>query len=156
MFLNSLVRTRLTYGCHAWRPSKPELQKLDATYNNFLRHMIFSGHARVNPPPRPRAKLTSSDDAEYDWRYLITNADLRSITNTITLSDYYHQQQLNWISHLIRRDNDNVGKILTFHDVIHTKRGRKSLSIVERVIKRSGVSRSEFLRASFRKENPQN
>ena len=162
MFLNSLVRSRLTYGCHAWRPSQPELQKLDAAYNHFLRHMIFSGHTRVNPPPRTGAQDTSSndseseDDSEYDWRYLITNADLRSITNTSTLSDYYHQQQLKWISHLIRRDNDNVGKILTFHDVVRRKRGRKSLSILERVIDRSGVSRSEFLRASFQKRNTQN
>ena len=160
MFLNALVRSRLTYGCHAWRPSGPELQKLDATYRYFLRHMIFRGHARVNPPPRAGTQAASSedseDDSEYDWRFLITNADLHSITKTTTVSDYYHQQQFNWISHLIRRDNDNVGKILTFHNVVRTKRGRKSLSILERVIQHSGLSRSEFLRVSFRKENPQN
>ena len=160
MFLKALVRSRLTYGCHAWRPSGPELQKLDATYRYFLRHMIFGGHTWFNPPPRAGTQATSSedseDDSEYDWRFLITNADLHSITKTMTVSDYYHQQQFNWISHLIKRDNDNVGKILTFHNVVRTKRGRKSLYILERVIQHSGLSRSEFLRVSFRKENPQN
>jgi len=41
MFLDSLVRTRLTYGCHAWRPSAGEIGNMDATYRYFLRHMII-------------------------------------------------------------------------------------------------------------------
>ena len=159
MFLNSLVRSRLTYGCHAWRPSESELSKLDATYRYFLRHMIFYGHSRVNPPAPDRSSSLSSEDSseetDYDWRYLITNQKLHEITKTKSITQYYQQQQQNWVAHLIRRNNDNVGKILTFHNVIRKKRGRKSPSILERAIDYSGASRSEFLRVSFQKRNPQ-
>ena len=85
----------------------------------------------------------------------MTNHRFHEIARTKSISEYYQQQQLNWVAHLIRRDNNNVGKILTFHTVARTKRGRKSPSILERAVQHSGVSRSEFLRVSFQKKNPQ-
>ena len=36
-FLNGLVRSRLAYGCHSWRPLQSELNKLSSTYNYFLK-----------------------------------------------------------------------------------------------------------------------
>ena len=45
-FLNGLVRSGLMYGCHAWRPTKPELSKISSTYNNFLRSMVHNGFKR--------------------------------------------------------------------------------------------------------------
>ena len=30
-FLKALVRSRLTYGCHAWRPNYAELRKIEST-----------------------------------------------------------------------------------------------------------------------------
>ena len=62
MFLNSLVRTRLTYGCHTWRPSSAEVSKINATYNYFLRCMIWNGHQRVNPPPHSNDQELSDLD----------------------------------------------------------------------------------------------
>ena len=125
MFLNSLVRSRLTYGCHAWRPSSPELNKLDSTYRFFLRSMIFYGLDRVNRPPAnvaSRNSSESSDEEEYDWRYTITNEKLQDITKTSSIADFYKMQQVTWIAHVIRRDNDNVCKILTFHTISHFTR----------------------------------
>ena len=34
-FLNALVRSRLTYGCHCWRPTSQELNKIDSTFRYF-------------------------------------------------------------------------------------------------------------------------
>ena len=36
MFLNCLVRSRLTYGYHAWRATAGEMSKLSATYNTIF------------------------------------------------------------------------------------------------------------------------
>ena len=157
-FLNSLVRSRLTYGCHCWRANATELGKIESTFRHFLRSMVWSGHARVNPPtPRSSSQSasssTSSDEEETDWRYKINNNDLYRITNTVTISDYVKKQQGNWISHIVRRSNSNLCKKLTFHSVPRTKRGRKSPTILERVISNSGMQANQFFKCSFQKVN---
>ena len=92
-FLNALVRTRLTYGCHCWRPSATELRKIQSTYHYFLRCMIYNGHKRVNPPTTTPDSQTSSEDSESeneeDWRYVINNERLFEITKTQTIEHYY-------------------------------------------------------------------
>ena len=161
MFLNALVRSRLTYGCHCWRPSAPELSKLESTYHYFLRCMIYNGHKRVNPPANQPSDSSasstsgseSSDDDDTDWSYIITNKKLFEITSTESIKQFYEKQQLNFVAHIIRRENDNIAKKLMFHNVVRTKRGRKSPSILESVIGRSGMDRSEFLKISFQKMN---
>ena len=163
MFLQSLVRSRLTYGCHAWRPNLQELSKIESAYRYFLRCMVWQGHARVNPPSRNSTSSTDSassipndiDDEEYDWSYIINNQRLYQITKTDTIKTYYEQQQINWTKHIIRRRNNNVSKILTFHTTKRTRIGRKSLSILERSTHNSLVSRTQFLKDSFRKNNRQ-
>ena len=158
-FLNSLVRSRLTYGCHCWRPSSTEINKVESTYRYFLRSMVWSGHARVNPPApqtsssQSSSSETSSDDEETDWRYKINNNELSRITNTGPISDYIKKQQRQWISHIVRRSNSNLCKKLTFHNVTRTKRGRKTPTILERVISSSGLQASQFLKSSFHKVN---
>ena len=156
-FLNALVRTRLTYGCHCWRPSASELSKIQSTYHYFLRSMIYNGHKRVNPPRITSGPQSSSDESEeesdVDYRYVIDNVRLFQITKTETIKDFYEQQQQNFISHIIRRNNNSTTKKLMFHNVRNTKRGRKSPSILERVVTRSGMEKSEFIRVSFQKKN---
>ena len=79
LFLNALVRSRLTYGCHVWKPSATEMNRIESTYRYMLRSMIWNGHQRVNPPVTHQG--TSSDEApsdegdedDVDWRYVITN-----------------------------------------------------------------------------------
>ena len=162
MFLNSLVRSRLTYGCHAWRPSLHEINKLETTYRFFLRCMIYNGHKRVNPPPREGSHSTSSDESgpsddeetqQHDWRYVINNETLYQMTRTKTISQFHHQQQEQFIAHIIRRENDNIGKILTFHTTKRSKRGRKILSILDRAVLNSGRSYSEFVKLCFNRKN---
>ena len=157
-FFNAFVRTRLTYGCHCWRPSAPELSKIQSAHHYFLRCMIYNGHKRVNPPTSTSDSQSSSNDSEeendIDWRYMISNERIFQIAKTQTIKNYYEQQQQNFTSHIIRRKNNSTTKKLMFHNVPNTKRGRKSPSILERVINRAGVEKSEFIKLSFCKQNP--
>ena len=154
-FLKALVRSRLTYGCHAWRPSFSEMYKFETTYRYFLRLMIWNGLTRVNPPSSEDDLEDSLDDDTIDWRYRINNQELYRLTKTETIEDFHRKQQNNWVSHVIRRRNDNICKILTFDTTRRTKRGRKTPSILERAIEYSGTSRTEFIRNSFNKRNLQ-
>ena len=152
-FLNALVRSRLTYGCHAWRPNYAELSKIESTYRFFLRCMLWNGHSRINPPSSEDDLEESIEDDNVDWHYKVTNLELYQKTKTKPIEDFHRKQQNNWISHIIRRRNDNICKILTFDSVKRTKRGRKTPSILERVIEHSGTTCSEYLRNSFNKRN---
>ena len=161
MFLNALVRTRLTYGCHCWRPTTQELGKLESTYRYFLRCMVFNGQKRVNPPTA-RSSTTShsgtsssssDDDDDVDWRYVITNNKLYDITHCKPIKEHLEKLQHNWLSHVVRRPNTNLCKQVTFHNVKRIRRGRKSPSILEKVIENSGMTKNQFLRQSFEKRN---
>ena len=159
MFLNALVRTRLTYGCHCWRPTTQELGKLESTYRYFLRCMVFNGQKRVNPPTA-RSSTTShsgtsssSSDDDVDWRYVITNNKLYDITHCKPIKEHLEKLQHNWLSHVVRRPNTNLCKQVTFHNVKRIRRGRKSPSILEKVIENSGMTKNQFLRQSFEKRN---
>ena len=158
MFLNGLVRSRLTYGCHIWRPTQQETNKLDSTYRYFLRCMIRNGHTRVNPPRQHGSESStegssSEEEEEVDWRYVINNDKLLCITKTESIDQFHRTQQEKWMSHVVRRNNKNICKILTFHSVKRTKPGRKTPSILERTAAHSGLPLNQFLRNSFAKEN---
>ena len=147
-FLNSLVRSRLTYGCHAWRPTKRELSKLNSTYNYFLRSIILNGHKRVNAANTDN----SIPPEDIDWRYKISNAKLYEITKTSSLEEYYHLQQQKWVSHITRRENNEMIKILTFYNIPRNKQGRPIPSILERAIHQTQLDRTQFLRNCFKKD----
>ena len=119
--------------------------------------MIRHGHDRVNPPTSTQSdssdEALSEEENDVDWRYVITNDQLYNITNTETIEKYYKKQRTQWVSHIIRRSNDNICKILLFHTVKRKKLGRKTPSLLEEVIKDSGMSYSQFIKASFTKQN---
>ena len=143
-FMNSLVRSRLTYGCHAWRPTQAELSKMDSTYNFILRNMISNGFKRRNPPSNEE-----NDTENLDWGLIITNDSLHTITGTKTISHFYKEQQVNWISHVIRRKNNHPCKMLTFHITKNIRRGRLTPSILENAVKFFGITRDQFIKQSF-------
>lgn len=150
--LNALVRSRLAYGCHAWRPTQSELNKLECTYNRFLRSMIFKGFDRKNPPTSIETDSEEEENIDADWGYVVNNTQLYEIVNTPTISEYFSHQQLKWISHVIRRENSNPCKQLTFHEAKNTRLGRRTTSIINRAVSASGCSRSQFIRNSFLKQ----
>ena len=119
--------------------------------------MVWNGHARVNPPPREPIEDSNDemDEDEIDWSYVISNERLYELTDTCTINEFFGQRQINWISHVIRRPNNNVCKILTFHSTKRKKQGRKILTVLERAVRHSGVSLTQFLSDSFAKNNRQ-
>ena len=121
--------------------------------------MLYNGHTRVNPPPVIGNDSDTSDEEEpveeeqYDYRYVLNNEEIHNITNTKPITEYYQQQQADWISHIIRRDNQNLCKILTFHSIESRRIGRRTKLILQRAIDASCLSTSQFLRKSFLKMN---
>ena len=148
MFMNSLVRSRLTYGCHAWRPTQSEMSKLSSRYKYFLRCMVYNGFKRVCPPEKDDPDASSET---VDWRYVISDDKLLQITKCIPLEQYYQVQQKKWVAHITRRENDDVVKVLTFHDMKVLKVGRPVPSILQRVIAESDLDRAQFLKSCFMK-----
>ena len=154
LFINALVRSRLTYGSHAWRATGSEMNKLNSVYNSFLRRMVRNGFQRVNPPSM--SKIGNHEDEaddnveeDVDWRFVISNTILYKITSTKPLHEYVEQQQHNWISHVIRKENHEPTKILTLHTTQSRRRGRKSPSVLDMVIKRSQLDKGNLIRCSF-------
>lgn len=45
--LNSLVRSRLTYGYHAWRPTTTEFVKISTIYGRFICSMVINGYKKL-------------------------------------------------------------------------------------------------------------
>ena len=45
-FMNSFVRSRLTYSCQNWNLKQAQFERLDVTYRTFLRRMIRGGFRR--------------------------------------------------------------------------------------------------------------
>ena len=43
-YLNSLVRSRLTYLCQSWTLTKRQTERLQSTFTSVLRHMVKGGH----------------------------------------------------------------------------------------------------------------
>ena len=157
--LNGLVRSRLTYGCHAWRPTENEIRKLSSTYNNFLRRMIHRGFERIGQQPvindesgDSNAESDDEEEHEIDYRFVITNKQLYDLSGTTDVRAYYEDQQRNWISHTIRAPNDDPIKILTFHQEKATGRGRKVRTILQRVVDRSNITGGQFIRESFQRK----
>ena len=58
MFLNSFVRSRLTYACQNWNLTKLQYDRLDVTYRVFLRRMARGG-------------FRFRDERNDDFRYVI-------------------------------------------------------------------------------------
>ena len=115
------------------------------------------GYYGVNPPPREPIEDSNDemDEDEIDWSFVISNERLYELTDTCTIKEFVGQRQVNWISHVIRRQNSNVCKILTFHSTKRTKQGRKTLTVLERAVRHSGVGLTQFVSDSFAKNNRQ-
>ena len=82
--------------------------------------MVTNGYKRVNQPD-PSAEKSET----VDWRYVIKDRDLFSITQTDSIESFYTEQQHKWIAHTIRRTNNESIKKLTFHQTKNVRRGRR-------------------------------
>ena len=63
-FLDSFVRSRLTYACQNWNTTQYQLDRIDVTYRMFLRRMVRNGMKHVN-------------EDENDFRMVLSNVRLQ-------------------------------------------------------------------------------
>ena len=88
-FLNSFVRSRLTYSCQNWNLTLRQYEKLDVTYRNLLRRMVRGGFKRCG-----------NDDS--DFRYKLSNDKIHNICGTSNVSNFIKNQQKSYASHVVR------------------------------------------------------
>ena len=100
-FLNSFVRSRLTYSCQNWNLTTAQFVKFDVTYRNLLRGMVRRGFNRV--------------DTDGDFRFTIDNEKLHHICHTEDVSLFIRKQQKNYAGHVVRMPVDRGIKQLMFN-----------------------------------------
>ena len=112
-FLESLVRSRLTYGCQCWSPTQQQFKKLDSCYTKLIRHMIRGGFQRQ----KDALSYTTKDGDEKTFKKLkFTNENIQKISGAKTVSEFIKERQSDWIGHCVRADDMRYIKKLTFLD----------------------------------------
>ena len=127
LFLNSYVRSRLTFACQNWNLDAKQVERLNITYRRFLRRMVRGGFRFV-------------DETNNDYRYRINNKRLHEICGTADLATYIGRQQLEYAKHVIRMSQGRSLKLLMFNDDKYTKRGRPSKTLLDQVTEHSSLT----------------
>ena len=111
MFLNSLIRSRLTYASQTWTLTKKQLEKLEQTVTYLQRFMIKGGFQRRSK----KIDYTTKDGRSGEFsKILITNEEVGKICKSEPISKFIERQQSNWIGHIVRTEDKNYIKQLTF------------------------------------------
>ena len=108
LILNSLVRSRLTYGCQVWLLDKTQIDKLNSTYTLMLRKMIRGGFRR-----KPN-----------EWGFIFRNEDLLKICKTKSIEIFVERQRKRYMGHIIRRSDTAPTKKILFNNEKNCKIGR--------------------------------
>ena len=98
--LNTLVRSRLTYGCQVWTLSTVQRNRLHSFYCGLLRKMIRGGFKR-------------KDDS---MAFKLTNENILGICDTESVIAFIDRQQKKFLAHVIRREDGSLIKQLTFNE----------------------------------------
>ena len=98
--MNSLVRSRLVYGCQGWSLTKQLLQKISSSYSSILRKMINGGFRRKHDT----------------WSFVLSNGDVLRQCGAENIESFIRRQQRNYLAHIVRQDDDSLCKRLTFND----------------------------------------
>ena len=109
-FLDSYVRSRLTYGCQNWNLSQTQFDRLDVCYRRFLRRMVRGGFRRK--------------EGDENFSYKMNDAKLHRLCGTTDLSHFIKDQQCNYAAHIVRTANDRSAKKLMFSSDKNLKAGR--------------------------------
>ena len=132
--MNSIVRSRLTYGCQTWSLTKHELQKVKSTYATILRKMIKGGFRRKRD----------------SWSFALTNEDILRLCNTEDIESFIRRQQRNYLAHVIRHDDASISKRLTFND--DPRRPGRSTTMKTMVLTHERMGEDEFNRNAIERK----
>ena len=139
-FLNSYVRSRLTYSCQNWALTKIQFNKLDSVYATFLRKMVRNGYSRQ-----------PSTDTTINYKFKYTNLSLYNLCSTTSLSSFIQKSQKKYLAHLIRQNNSCFTKQLIFNSDKYYKRGNPGPTLYTQVLNNYESSTSDFLTKAHRR-----
>ena len=138
-FLNSFVRSRLSYACQNWNLTQSQYDRLDVAYRVFLRRMVRGG-------------FRFRDEANGDYSYIISSARLHEICGTSDLSSFIKSQQRNYAMHVIRMPLQRNVKSLLFNDDKYVLRGRPSKTLIDQVTQNEFVSMDQLCNLALGKK----
>lgn len=141
LFLNALVKSRLTYGCQTWNLSKVQSERLNVVYRGFLRRMIKGGFRRK--------KGTDGSDT---FKYYYTNEMLHGICKSQDICIFIKTQQTKYTYHVIRSDWSNSSKRLLFNADKYKKRGRHLPTLFQQVSKLHDQTELRTIQAALNRE----
>ena len=98
--LNSLVRSRLTYGCQVWTLNTEQRNRFHSFHCGLLRRMIRGGFKR-------------KDDS---MALKLTNENVLRTCDTESINTFIARQQKQFLAHVIRREDESLIKQLMFND----------------------------------------
>ena len=96
-YLNSFVRSRLTYSAATWNLTESQIQELESVWCRFIRRMVPGGFRRG-----------------LDLHMLYTNEEIYRRAGMKPLRSYLRKQQLRWVGHVCRMENSRFQKRLLF------------------------------------------
>ena len=102
-FLETYVRSRLTYATEAQLPNAEELRRMEVFWHGCLRRMARNGHRR---------KLVPNGEQSYALHY--SNQDLCKMFKTTSVAEFVKYRRIKYIAHIARRDGTNLSKRALF------------------------------------------
>ena len=93
--LNTLVRSRLAYGCQVWTLSTVQRNRLHSFYCGFLRRMIRGG---------------------FKMAFKLTNENILCICDKESVIAFIDRQHKQFLAHVICREDGSLIKQLTFNE----------------------------------------
>ena len=126
--LNSLVRSRLTYGCQTWTLTHAQKARLDSAYLSMLRKMIRGGYARK----------------EEGWGFKMTNEELLERCQTRTITEFTEGLKRSYLAHVIRLPNTSIAKRIAFNANHAVRPGRPATTFVQSVLDAEKMNITRF------------
>ena len=129
LMLNSLVRSRLVYGCQTWSCNRNQIKKLNTAYMGYIRRMVKGGFNR----------------RDGTWSYQYTNSDLLRIANTTELSSFIEKQQTSYVMKILKKSNESIAKRLLLNDN-ESRKPRRQTTLLTSVLKTAKCTLAEFMK----------
>ena len=126
--LNSIVRSRLTYGCQTWTLTQEQKSRLDAAYLSMLRKMIRGGYAR------------QADS----WRFKMTNEKILERCHARTITEFSEGLRRSYLAHVIRLPNTSITKRIAFNSNHLTRPGRPAKTFIQSVLEAEKTNITRF------------
>ena len=119
----------------------------------MLRAMIKNGYIRKDGKYLGETNNENADDdGDIDFRYRYSNTDLLRICKTTSVTDFTAVLQARYLAHVARRQNLNTAKQLLFNSNKHTKTGRPTETLEQRVMAAQRLTADCFYRRALERK----